>query len=1120
MRNRIIVVSVIALALMVIGANAQEIREVSFLELDHAQEVVTFGDYAYVSDGVRGLKVIDISDIENPRVVGEWDNPREAAYRLAYSDDYVYMTNSTEGLFILDVSDPDNPDDVSRFDTPGLALGVFLSGDLAYIADGERGLNIVDISNPGNPRGIGSCDTPGASRDVWVAGDYAYVADNREGLRVIDVSNPAQPREVGSVDTRSVAFGINVIGDIAFVADHEEGLCAIDISDPENPEIISSCDTPGLAHDVCVSGNHAYISDWHTMRIIDISDPENMEEVGHFNESSETRGLYVSGNYAFVASDGSGLYILDVSDFAFHGPLIELSAEELDFERVGVDLSADLILTITNAGNEDLTISDITVEGDYFSVDFDEDFTLQPEDEADVTVTFTPEERGELEGTLTITSNDEENGEVEVALIGVGVGPVISVNPDELNFGVVGIDLTEELPLTIRNRGLNDLVISSVTNETEFFTFPFDEEITLEPGQQHDLIVTFTPVLGIDYEDTITISCNDPDNETVEVPLFGRGVGALINTDPDIIDFGDVGLARSSDRQLTIRNEGQLDLHVLDIVVEDLYFSVQFDGEFVVEPDRSRNISVTFAPERSGEFEGLLIIASDDRQNDEFIVPLQGTGVGPRIAVDQEIMRFDMRRVGRSTSLLLTITAIGLTDLTVSDVSVEGDHFNHDFDEEVFIELNSRFQVMVTYAPTDDGIHEATLTISSNDEDNPQKTVVLEGSAIDGVISDTPGSALSVYVDGDFVDAYVADDEAGLRIIDVFNPEDPYEMGSYDSDGNCSGVVVMDNYAYVADGSGGMLVVDVSSPQEPELLAVVETPGEALDVDIAGEYAYVADGESGLRVINIYDPERPIEVASHDTPGLARAVMIVGETAYVADDSRGLRIIDITEPEHPSETGSFDTRGWTYDVFVSGNYAFLADERYGLRIIDISDAENPSEIGFYDTDENAYGVTVYGDYAYIADGDGGVCVIHIADPGNPVLVDTYYAPGSMMDVFISGDYAYVAGSASGLLVLDASDYVSVGVNTDSLLPTVFSLSVYPNPFNAKTTIRYGLPYPSNVSIQLCNPLGQRIGTLFEGYRQAGIYTSNMNANDLPSGLYFVRLESSGQILSRKVLLLR
>ena len=52
--------------------------------------------------------------------------------------------------------------------------------------------------------------------------------------------------------------------------------------------------------------------------------------------------------------------------------------------------------------------------------------------------------------------------------------------------------------------------------------------------------------------------------------------------------------------------------------------------------------------------------------------------------------------------------------------------------------------------------------------------------------------------------AYVADEVAGLQVIDISNPANPQRVGGYDTAGGAAGVAVAGNYAYVADDAGGL----------------------------------------------------------------------------------------------------------------------------------------------------------------------------------------------------------------------------------------------------------------------------------------------------------------------------
>ncbi len=89
--------------------------------------------------------------------------------------------------------------------------------------------------------------------------------------------------------------------------------------------------------------------------------------------------------------------------------------------------------------------------------------------------------------------------------------------------------------------------------------------------------------------------------------------------------------------------------------------------------------------------------------------------------------------------------------------------------------------------------------------------------------------------------------------------------------------------------------------------------------------------------------------------------------------------------------------------------------------------------------------------------------------------------------------------------------------------TVELLPNFPNPFNAETTIAYGVPEFSEVKLIIYNLLGQRVRTLVSGSEGPGFKTirwdgKNEHGADVGSGLYFVRLEIGQTRLTRQVAL--
>jgi len=132
----------------------------------------------------------------------------------------------------------------------------------------------------------------------------------------------------------------------------------------------------------------------------------------------------------------------------------------------------------------------------------------------------------------------------------------------------------------------------------------------------------------------------------------------------------------------------------------------------------------------------------------------------------------------------------------------------------------------------------------------------------------------------------------------VSNPTNPYEVGFYDTQSSAVDIAIFGEYAYVADNEDGLRVVDISDPTDPDEVGFYDTSGLADSVAVSEGYAYVADGYNGLRVVDVNDPTNPEEVGFYITPGWAFGVAISGEYVYIADREGGLLILYFSPPQN------------------------------------------------------------------------------------------------------------------------------------------------------------------------------------------------------------------------------
>lgn len=336
-----------------------------------AKSLVLVGSYVYVANLISGIRIVDITNPDEPSLVTSFTLPGilfweiEAANGLLYAAGYSYLSQR-EVLFIFDITDPVTPQLLGSITTPFTSGDprMAVAGDLCYFSASDTNIQVINVSNPQFPalssvipKGpgsliarlavhgsllyelrlgygmtitsvsspgplvpIGALDTSGNAQSIALASgraDVAYVADGAGGFHVIDVTNPQVPVLLHTVPTPGSAADIAVSGTTAYVADSAAGLQIYDVTDPfgTTPSWLGGAPTADLAVGVAVVDTLAYVADTDGgLRIFNVKIPTAPAARGFNDTLDAANSVVIAGNYAYVADGAGGLRTLNVSD--------------------------------------------------------------------------------------------------------------------------------------------------------------------------------------------------------------------------------------------------------------------------------------------------------------------------------------------------------------------------------------------------------------------------------------------------------------------------------------------------------------------------------------------------------------------------------------------------------------------------------------------------------------------------------------------------------------------------------------------------------------------------------------------------------------------------------------
>ncbi|MGH1364182.1 MAG: choice-of-anchor D domain-containing protein [Calditrichia bacterium] len=322
-------------------------------------------------------------------------------------------------------------------------------------------------------------------------------------------------------------------------------------------------------------------------------------------------------------------------------PDIIISPDSLNFAGIAVGDSVDKILTLSNVGSGTLTISSTSIaepDSSHFRIAAgNAPHVLQPGFSTTMTLRFSPTSIGEKSVQLLIENDDPDEVLLEVPLVGVGLpSPQIEVSPDTLNFGELAVGGSAAKQVIVYNVGTTDLTVQQITivgtDSLAFQLQPLALPQIIYPQDSILIDIQFFPQsVGI-KEVALQVTSNDQEIGLQEVLLHGLALPVpQIVVMPDTLDYGELPIGDLQSDSIRILNLGMTDLKIqnIEIVGADagLFILPSDSLPYLVSPQDSIHLSISFLPTNVGEKTARLRIASDDLTNDTLYVELLGSGI-------------------------------------------------------------------------------------------------------------------------------------------------------------------------------------------------------------------------------------------------------------------------------------------------------------------------------------------------------------------------------------------------------------------------------------------------------------------------------------------------------------
>jgi hypothetical protein len=364
--------------------------------------------------------------------------------------------------------------------------------------------------------------------------------------------------------------------------------------------------------------------------------------------------------------------------------------------------------------------------------------------------------------------------------------------------------------------------------------------------------------------------------------------------------------------------------------------------------------------------------------------------------------------------------------------------------------------------------------------------------------------AVDVYIDNG--KAYVANQMAGLKILDVGDPTRPSTLGSYDTAGQppaMASAVARDSFAFV--DWFWFRVVDVSDPAHPTAAGQLDPFAPPEDMVLRDSFVYCAE-MNRFQIVNVARPRQPVLVGScNSQDGVYFGLAVQDTLAYLI--SGAVQVISVADPTRPAIIGTTPVGG--HGIAVRDTLVYVP---YGYDTLRVYSASNPQSLrllGSAPLQTHTWDVALAESVAVVSTFNG-VEAFSLEDPGQPHWRAAIATPYGPRRVVYSTPYFYTAMWEAGVGIYRAE---SLGLQ-EQVAPAQrpVGLTVYPSPVTSRCLVSLGEMAAGEVRLR---DVAGRVVTAAVVQNDASQCLS-LDLSKLAAGVYFVEAKTDRRISSVKL----